>query len=202
MGLTVACSTRQNAHAKDKRTLRVATLPESAKMLRDIVFRRHLDMCRWAMFSDTPTCVELITVRLTPGERDVLARPCASPTAKAAWLHVHMPNLKIAGTMFGYQQAIYGSVEKAIPKGVNYYHYLYRMITDCRAVNDTIEPADIPGQNIKDNPSLLAGATGGYMQDTMQCYWQVPPSDNAQEMFTMLTPEGGFRHRMVVRRGR
>ena len=114
--------------------------PECAKMLRDIVFRTHLDIFRQALLGDPPARVESMTVRLQPGARAVRAKLRASPPVKAAWLHKHMANLETAGTVFRNLQAIYASMAIAIPKGSN----SYRVVTDYRAVNDTVEPAAIP----------------------------------------------------------
>ena len=58
--------------------------PECAKMLRDIVFRTHLDVFRWALLGGPPARVEPMTVRLHPGARAVRAKPRASPI-------VHIP---------------------------------------------------------------------------------------------------------------
>ena len=52
-------------------------------------------------------------------------------------------------------QATYASVAIAIPKGSN----AYRMVTDYRAVNDTIEQAAMPTPILEDKASLFAGAT-------------------------------------------
>ena len=56
-------------------------------MLRDIVFRAHLDVFRRALLGDPPARVEPMTVRLQPGTRAVRTKLRASPPAKAAWLH-------------------------------------------------------------------------------------------------------------------
>ena len=58
--------------------------PECAKILRDIVFRTHLDVFRWALLGGPPARVEPMTVRLHPGARAVRAKPRASPI-------VHIP---------------------------------------------------------------------------------------------------------------
>ena len=69
------------------------SLPEEcAKMLRDIIFRTHLDVFRRTLLGDPPARVEPMTVRLQPGARAVRVKPRASPPAKAAWLHEHMAN--------------------------------------------------------------------------------------------------------------
>ena len=53
--------------------------PECAKMLRDIVYRTHLDVFRRALLGDPPARVEPMTVRLQPGARAVRVTPRASP---------------------------------------------------------------------------------------------------------------------------
>ena len=58
--------------------------PEYAKMLRDIVFRTHLDVFRRALLGDPNARVEPMTVRLQPGVRAVWTKPRASPI-------VHIP---------------------------------------------------------------------------------------------------------------
>ena len=50
-----------------------------AKMLRDIIFRTHLDVFCRALLGDPPARVEPTTVRLQPGARAVRAKPRASP---------------------------------------------------------------------------------------------------------------------------
>ena len=61
--------------------------PECAKMLRDIVFRTHLDVFRRALLGDPPARLEHMTVRLQPGARAVRtksrASPIVAPTSKA-----------------------------------------------------------------------------------------------------------------------
>ena len=51
--------------------------PECAKMLRDIVFRTHLDVFCRALLDDPPVRVEPMTLRLQPGTRAVPAKPHA-----------------------------------------------------------------------------------------------------------------------------
>ena len=141
--------------------------PECAKMLRDIVFRTHLDVFRRALLGDPPAHVEPTTVRLQPGARAVRAKPRASPRAKAAWLYEHMTNFETVGMVFRNPYAIYRSVAMAIPKGSN----SYRMVTDYRAVIDTIEPAAMPIPHLEDKACLFAGATAWCTLDMLQGYW-------------------------------
>ena len=58
----------------------------------------------------------------------------------------------------------------------------------------------MPMPNLKDKASLFTGATAWCKLDMLQGYWQVPLSEDAQEMFTMVTPEG-YSPRAVFRRG-
>ena len=44
-------------------------------MLRDIVFRAHVDVFRRALLDNPPARVELMTLRLRPGARVVRAKP-------------------------------------------------------------------------------------------------------------------------------
>ena len=162
--------------------------PECAKMLRDTVFRLHLDVLCRALLGDPPARVEPMTVRLQPGARAVRAKPRASKPAKAAWLHEHMANMEATGMVFRNPQAIYASVAMAILKGSN----AYRMVTDYWTVNDTIEPAAMPMPNLEEKSSLFAGATAWCTLDMLQGYGQVPLSEDALEMLIMVTPEGLF----------
>ena len=52
--------------------------PECAKMLRNIVFRTHLDVVRLALLRDPPAHVEPMTVWRQPGARAVRAKLRAS----------------------------------------------------------------------------------------------------------------------------
>ena len=52
--------------------------PECAKMLRDIVFRTHLDVFRRELQGDPPSRVEPMTLRLQPGARVARVTPLAS----------------------------------------------------------------------------------------------------------------------------
>ena len=132
-------------------------------------------------------------MRLQSGARAVRAKPRASPPAKATWLHEHMANLETVGMVFRNPQAIYATVAMATFKGFN----SYRMVTNYRAVNDTIEPAAMPMPNLEDKASLFAGATAWCTLDMLQGYWQVSLSEGGQEMFTVVTPEGLFTPRRV-----
>ena len=68
----------------------------------------------------------------------------------------------------------------------------YRMVTDYRTVNDTIEQAAMPTPNVADKAFLLAGAISWRTLGLLKGYWQVPLSEDYLEMFTMVTPEGLF----------
>ena len=85
-------------------------------------------------------------------------------------------------------QTIYASVAMIIFNGSN----SHRMLTDCRAVNDTIEPVSMPMPNLEDKASLFAGATAWRRLDLLHYYWKVSLSEDAQEMFANVPPEGLF----------
>ena len=53
-------------------------------MLRDVVFRTHLDAFRRALLGDPPARVEPMTVRLQPGARAVRVTSRASPIVHIA----------------------------------------------------------------------------------------------------------------------
>ena len=72
------------------------------------------------------------------------------------------------------------------------------MVTNSRAVNDTIEPTPTPMPNIENKAFLFTGATAWYTLDMLQGYRQLPLSEGVQEMFTMVTPEGLFTPRYVL----
>ena len=156
-------------------------------------FRTHLDVFHRALLGDSPARVGPMTVRVQPGAMAVRAEPRAAPPATPAWRHEHKIKLETTGMVFRNPQTIYGSVAMWIPKGSN----SYRMVTDYRAVNDTIEPAAMPMPNLEDKAFLFAGATAWYTLDMLQSYWQVPLSEDVQEMFTMVMPEGLFTPRRV-----
>ena len=63
--------------------------------------------------------------------------------------------------------AIYASVAMAIPNGSN----SCGMVTDYRAVNDTIEPAAMSMPNLEVNAPLSAGATAYCTLDMLQGYY-------------------------------
>ena len=167
--------------------------PELAKMLCNIVFRTHLDVFCRALLGDPPARVDPMTVRLQPGARAVRAKPRAPPSAKTAWLHEHLASLETAGMVFRNQQAIYEIVAMAIPKGSN----SYRTVTDYRAVKDTIKWVVAPMPRLEEKASLFAGATAWCTLDMLQGCWQVPLSEDDQEVFAMVTPEGLFTPRRV-----
>ena len=64
-------------------------------------------------------------------------------------------------------------------------------------MNDTIEPASMPMPNLEVKASLFASATAWCTLDMLQGYYQVPLSEDAQEMFTMVSPDGLFTPRRV-----
>ena len=66
-----------------------------------------------------------------------------------------MANLETARRVSRNRKVMHGSVAMVIPKAFD----SYRMVTDYRAVNDTIEPAAMPTLNLEDKASIFADAT-------------------------------------------
>ena len=75
-------------------------------------------------------------------------------------------------------QAIYGSGVMVIFKDSD----PCLMATDVRAFNDTIEPAATSMRNLEDRTSSFAGATVRSTLEMLQGCWQMPLSEDAQEI--------------------
>ena len=90
-----------------------------------------LDVFRREVLGDPPLRVETMTVRPRPGTREVRANRRAPPEPKRSGVHEHMANFERDGMV-----AIYASVVIAFPKRSN----SFLLVTDYRAVNNTIEP--------------------------------------------------------------
>ena len=101
---------------------------------------------------------------LRSGARAVPEKPWVSPPAKVAWLHKYMANLETGGMALRNTQAMYGGVTMAIPKGSN----SCRMVTDYRAVNDTIEPAAMLMPDLEGEVSMFAGPPAWCTLDMLQ----------------------------------
>ena len=159
--------------------------PECAKILRDFVLPTNHNLSRRALIGDPPARVCPMKMQLQPSARDVRPKPLVSSAAKFAWLHEYMANLETARMVSRNRGVIYRSVAMVIPKAFN----SYRMVTDYRAVNDTIEPAAMPMLNRQDKASLFADPTARCTVGMLKGYWQVPLTEDAQMLFTMVTPE-------------
>ena len=67
----------------------------------------------------------------------------------------------------------------------------FRLVSDYQAVNSQVEqrPGVMPNQ--EDMRELLGAKYFGKL-DLLQGYWQMPLSPEAQEVFTIVTPDGLF----------
>ena len=162
--------------------------PECVEKLRELVMRTYDRAFRRALVGEPPANVEPMQVKLKPGAQAVRAKPRVYPPHKAAWLAKHMEHLVEAGMVYRNNQAVYGSVAMAIPKGNNN----FRLVSDYRAVNATIEQAAFPMPHLESMPSLFAQAKAFCTLDLLQGYWQMPLRPEAQELFTMVTTSGLF----------
>ena len=66
-----------------------------------------------------------------------------------------------------------------------------RLVSDYQAVNSQVEqsPGVMPHQG---DMRVLLGAKSFGKLDLLQGYWQMPFAPEAQEVFTIITPEGWF----------
>ena len=95
--------------------------------------------------------------------------------------------------VFRNPHAIYASVAMAIAQGFN----SHSMVTDCPGVNDTIEPAAMPIPNLEETAFLFAVATAWCRLDMLHGDWHESRSEDAQEMFTVVTLELLYTPRRV-----
>lgn len=98
-----------------------------------------------------------------------------------------MATLVALGLVYRRLQAVWASAAMATPtKGG------YRLVSDYRAVNKQTEkvPSVMPNHEAE-MVDLLGAACFGKL-DMLQGYWQMPLAADAQEIFTIATPEGLF----------
>ena len=110
--------------------------------------------------------MEPTKVTQKPDARAVRSKPRKYPPHKAAWVAEHMQKLERAGMVYQNNQAVYGSVAMAVPKGED----SFRMVSDYRAVNATIEQASMPMPNLEHLARLAAGAHAFCTLHTQQGY--------------------------------
>ena len=145
------------------------------------VFRRGLRQ------GDPPARVEPLKVTLTSDARPVKARPRVYNPVKTAWLASCMASLVALGLVFFNMQAVWASAALVIPKKAG-----FRLVSDYRQVNAQVEqvPAVMPNQEA--SMAKLSEARFYGSLDMLQGYWQLPLAPEAQEIFTIATPEGLF----------
>ena len=161
---------------------------ECEDKLRKVVLGTHLNAFRRALTGEEAAKVQPMIVKRKPGAHAVRAKPRVYSPEKIPWLAEHMEHLEKAGMVFRNNQAIFGSVAMAIPKGEKD----FRLVSDYRAVNALIEQNALPMPNLEDVARLFAHATAFCTLDLLQGYWQMPLRRDAREMFTMVTPGGLF----------
>ena len=117
----------------------------------------------------------------------VKPRGCAYSPIKTAWLATCIGTLVALGLVFRNMQAVWASAAMAAPKKGG-----FCLVSDYRAVNKQIEkvPGDMSNQETE--KADWRGATRFEKLDMLQGYWQTPLAAEAQEVFTVATPEGLF----------
>lgn len=96
-----------------------------------------------------------------------------------------MATLVSAGLVYLNLQAVFSSAAVVVPKKDS-----YRMVGDFRAVNSQHESVPGPTPRKEEQMSRTHGATHFCSLDLLHAHWQMPLTEEAQEMFTISTPDG------------
>ena len=102
--------------------------------------------------------------------------------------------------VFFNMQAVWASAAMALPKKSGTSKPQFRLVSDYRPVNAEVEqvPAVMPNQEA--SMARLSAAKYYGSLDMLQGYWHLPLAPDAQELFTIATPEGLFTPTPVSRR--
>ena len=154
--------------------------------LREIL-DRHWNAFRRGLRGDPPARVEPLTVTFKPETKVVKARGRVYSPTKTARLARCIVSLVALGLVFRNLQAVWASVAMAAPKKGG-----FRLVSDYRVGNKQTEkvPGVMPNQEAE-----MADLRGGILfgkLDMLQGYGQIPLAAEAQEVFTIATPEGPF----------
>ncbi|CAN0182786.1 unnamed protein product [Scytosiphon promiscuus] len=158
---------------------------DGAGRLRDILGRR-VNAFRRALRGDPPASVEPMRVQLKPQAQAVKAKPRRYNPVKTGWLASRIAALVAFGLLVNNIQAVWASPAMAVPKLDT-----FRLVSDYQAVNSQVEQSPGVMPNHEDMRDLLGAKYFGKL-DLLQGYWQMPLAPEAQEIFTIATPEGLF----------
>ena len=125
-------------------------------------------------------------VHLKPQAQVVKARPRRYDPVKTGWLALCIAALVAFGLLVRNIQAVWASPAMAVPM-----RDTFRLVSDYQAVNSPVEqsPGVMPNQD--DMPELLEAKCFGKL-DLVKGYGQMPFPPEAQEVFTIVTPDGLF----------
>ena len=156
--------------------------------LREIL-DRHWNVFRRGPRGYPPALVESLTVTFKPEAKVVKTRGRVYSQIKTAWMATCIGTLAALGLVVHNLQAMWASTTMAAPKKGG-----FCLVSDYRAVNKQIEkvPGVMPNQEAK-----MADLRGAI--DMLQGYWQIPLAAEAQEVFTIVTPEDLFTPRVCPR---
>ena len=151
------------------------------------ILDRHWNAFWRGLRGDPPARVRPLTVTSKPETKVVKARGRAYSPIKTAWLAKCIGTVVALGLVFRNLQAVWANAAMAAPKKGGFY-----LVSDYRAVNKQIEKVSgvMPNQEAK--MADLREATSFGKLDMLQGYWQIPLAAEAQEVFTIATPEGLF----------
>eukprot|EP00752_Nemacystus_decipiens_P002231 g2116.t1 len=155
--------------------------------LREVIRKRWNVFRRGLRPGDPPASVEPLRVTLKPDARPVKARARVYNPVKSAWLAACMASLVALGLVFFNLQAVWASAAMVLPKKQP---QQFRLVADYRPVNARVEqvPAVMPNQEA--SMAKLSEAKYYGSLDMLQGYWQLPLAPEAQELFTISTPDG------------
>ena len=158
---------------------------EGAVSLREILARR-VGVFRRALCGDPPARVEPLQVTLKSQATPVKGKARRYDPVKTHWLSTCIATLVFLGFVFKNLQAVWASPAMAVPKKDS-----FRLVSDYSAANAQVEQSPGVMPNHEDMRDLLGAKFFGKL-DLLQGYWQMPLAPEAQEVFTMVTPDGLF----------
>jgi transposase InsO family protein len=155
---------------------------------------RRADCWRVAMKGDPPAHVAPYEPVLKPGVRPVKARARAYGRLQEAALREEMAAMEAAGLVYEDPSSTWGSAALVLPKAGGG----WRVVVDLRAVNKCLEPVALQLPEHRDQQRRLAGSRFFGKVDLLKGFWQIPVSEAAQSIFSIVTPFGVFAVRRMM----
>ena len=133
-------------------------------------------------------------VHLIPQAQAVKARPRRYDPVKTGGLASCIAALAVFGLIVRNIQAVWASPAMAVPT-----RDTFRLVSDYQAVNSQVEQSPGVMSNQEDMRELLEAKCFGKL-DLLQGYWQMPSAPEAQEVITVVAPDGLFTPTRVLQR--